>query len=82
MVVVPVKLKLLPTPAVQLVPPSVLYSQLAPNSSPVTFTCALLVILSPAMPVSLASATVGAAAVVSNVAVNEAFVLGLPAAST
>ena len=58
----PVSVKELPEPVVQLPPPLVLYSQVAPDSRPVTLTTPEFVILSPGVPLSVASATVGALA--------------------
>ena len=62
----PLSAKLVPLPAVQVEPPSVLYSQLAPASSPLTVTVPSLVIPS-AAPLSSASARLGVATVVSSV---------------
>src|SRR3989338_8053494 len=57
----PVRVKLLPLPAVQVAPLSMLYCQVAPVSRPVTLTEPLLVILSVApAPVSATSARVWA----------------------
>src|SRR5688572_29738993 len=42
----PLSVKLVPVPATQVVPPSVLYCQLAPASSPLTLAVPTLVILS------------------------------------
>ena len=47
--------KLLPVPSFQVVPLSVLYCQLAPEARFVMFTWPLLVLLSPAVPVSFSS---------------------------
>ena len=78
----PVSVKLLPAPVVQLVPPLVLYCQVAPASSPVTFTVPLLVIPSPTTPLSTARLAVGAAAAVSRVKARAPeLALTLPAAS-
>src|SRR3989338_1336599 len=57
----PVRVKLLPVPAFQVLPLSVLYCQVAPVSRPLTFTVPLPVSLSVALlPVSAASDSVGA----------------------
>jgi hypothetical protein len=62
----PASVKLAPLPVVQFVPPSMLYCQAAPASSPLTFTLPLLVILSLLeLPLSVASDRLGALAVVS-----------------
>ena len=59
-------MKLLPVPATQV--PLALYSQVAPASRPVTLTVPTLVMPSAALaPVSLARASVGAAAELSTV---------------
>ena len=63
----PVKVKLLPLPAVQVLPPSVLYCQLAPDSSPVTLTLPMLVMLSVARPLLVVRLAAGAATVPSRV---------------
>ena len=56
----PLSVKLLPLPATQLVPPLVLYCQVAPASRPLTLTLPLLVILSLARPLLLARLALGA----------------------
>ncbi|MCY1247804.1 hypothetical protein D9M72_611690 [compost metagenome] len=72
-----------PVPATQVVPPSVLYSQVAPDSMPVTLTVGLLVMPSVAeAPVSVARTAAGAATAVSSVTASGALLaLTLPAAS-
>ena len=57
----PLKVMLLPLPVVQLVPPLVLYCQVAPASRPATLTEPMLVMLSVAMPLLVARVIVGAA---------------------
>ncbi|MCY1241718.1 hypothetical protein D9M72_546380 [compost metagenome] len=75
--------KLKPVPATQVVPPSVLYSQVAPASMPVTLMVPSLVMPSVAeAPVSLAKAAPGAATAVSSVTASGVLLaLTLPAAS-
>ena len=80
----PVSVRLLPEPVIQLLPPLVLYCQLAPGSSPATLTTPLVVMPSLALePVSLAKVGTGdAGAVVSRVTLSAADAsLTLPAAS-
>ena len=55
----PVTVKLVPVPVVQLVPPLVLYCQVAPVSRPETLTVPLLVMLSLVLPLLVARASVG-----------------------
>src|SRR3989339_219349 len=55
----PVTVKLAPVPAVK-APPFTLYCQLAPASRPVTLTVPTLVMASPAVPLSVVRASVGA----------------------
>ncbi len=74
----------MPVPATQVAPPSVLYCQVAPGSSPLTVTVPLLVIPSAGdRPVSTASIAAGASGkVVSTVtALSTDGVPTLPAAS-
>src|SRR3569833_2242208 len=78
----PLSVKLAPVPVLQLVPPSVLYCQIAFVSRPVTLTIPSLVIVSVLLlPVSAASASVGAATVVSSTKAWLATVPSLPALS-
>ena len=65
----------------QLVEPSAEYSTVAPFSTPVTTSVPTVVILSPEMPVSLVSATVGVTTTVSYVNVKVADADTLPATS-
>ena len=58
--------KLVPLPVLQFAPLSRLYCQLATSAASVTFTALSLVILSPAVPVSLLSASAGAPTVESS----------------
>ena len=71
--------------AVQVPPPLVVYCQVAPNSSPLTFTRPLLVMPSlPELPVSLARANPGVVGGVASTAIVAALlvaVLVLPARS-
>src|SRR6185503_13828219 len=63
----PASVKLVPLPAVQFAPPSMLYCQVAPASSPLTFTVPLLVIWSLLeLPLSVASARLGALGAVAS----------------
>ena len=57
----PLSVKLLPLPASQLMPPLMLYCQVAPASSPLTLTLPLLVMPSPTTPLSTARLRPGAA---------------------
>ena len=77
----PLTVKLEPLPAVQFVPPSVLYCQAAPASSPPTLTVPSLVRLSPELPLSVARDSVGAATCVSSVIAAPLADAVLPAAS-
>ena len=76
---------LVPVPAAQVVPPSVLNSQVAPSSRPLTATLPSLVMPSDApLPVSLARASVAAAGPVRSTViadVSDAAVLLFPAPS-
>ena len=78
-------MKLLPVPALKLAPLSVLNSQVAPASSPLTLTTPWLVMPSePLLPLSLARAAVSAAGAVASTVSDAALlpaVLMLPAAS-
>ena len=56
----PLSVKLLPLPASQLVPPLMLYCQVAPASRPATLTLPLLVMPSPTVPLSSARLRLGA----------------------
>ena len=56
----PVKVKLVPVPAIHVVPASVLYFHVAPVSKPLTLTVPTLVMVSVARPLLVAKASVGA----------------------
>ena len=75
-----------PVPSIQLTPLSVLYFQLAPDSSPLTLTVPFVLMPSPAVPVSSASARVGATGARVSIAwlsklAREVAEIGLPATS-
>ena len=76
----PVRMKLVPWPVIQ-VPPSRRYAQAAPSSRPLTLTTPLLVMRSPAAPLSIASCRPGAMAEVSSVKSRVDTSLVLPALS-
>ena len=75
--------KLLPVPVFQLAPASVLYSQVAPVSRPLTLTVPARVMASLLLvPVSLASVISGATTLVSTTNLPLLLVLKLPLSAT